>query len=169
MRITTLICLFVLLLTSGCYFHSRDISRLEPFSAYVGKTVTLQRPMALIGGGNWFFPDELRTFHKVDYCLVNVGVLGDWLFTTNYVGIVYGELPVGHRLTILRVCDDADADNEGIIAYCRTQISPDSKDVIVGYGWGMNLCLERAPWEPNTAPNQRESADPRKSRWVPPK
>jgi hypothetical protein len=117
----------------------------------------------LINGGNWFLPNELRTFHAVDYCLV--GIDYSQYPSTNEFGV----LPIGHKLTIMRVCDDADSGSEHIIAYCRTTMPSKEKDVTVGYAWGGGLVLERAPWEPDTVPESRRTLDPQVSHWIPPK
>lgn len=142
--------LFLALLLSSCT-SATNISKVYPFSSYVGKTVTLDRPMAVVPAANiWTWRGKgLLTLA----CSVSRG-----LTNTNDVrtgDTVYALLPAGHQVHIDCVQDEVAFDVEHIVAYGRTTAPPAVKQVRFVYSWGYDWVLEPAPWEPATLPRLR--------------
>jgi hypothetical protein len=140
--------LISLLLLSACT-STTNVSRVYPFSLYVGKTVEINRPMAVVPAYNrWVAGNG------------GVGTLS-WtvskgLENTNDVkGARYAVLPTGHQVRIDKVQDEIVGDSESIVAYGRTVIPPDTKPVKFAYAWGYLWILEPAPWEPENLPKYR--------------
>ena len=145
MEIRFLHCIIVGTLFTGCSF--KDLSKVDPFSDYVGQTVELRRPMSVVERRSIFsLGPGVMTRSPADYGLENVRYP---------ISSAFPELPIGHQLRIESVWDEVVIDGEHIIAYCRTTIPPGTNEVRVAYPWGFIWVLERAPWEPDTVPEYR--------------
>ena len=144
-----LCCLAIAVALAGCT-SATDVSRVYPFNSYVGKTVQIDRPLAVVHTtGGWTGSDGVRTLRW----FTHVG-----LTETNDLKYGYkssGILPVGHIVHIDCVRDEVAFDSESIVAYGRTSIPPKTNLVSFVYAWGFLWTLHIAPWEPETLPQYR--------------
>ena len=142
--------LSLFLLLSACT-STTNISRIYPFSSYVGKTVEINRSMAVVPAYNRWVAGS-----------GGVGTLS-WtvskgLKNTNDVSqgeTVYAVLPAGHQVRIDRVQDEINGDSESIVAYGRTVVPAGTKPARFAYEWGFDWILKPAPWEPDNLPKYR--------------
>jgi hypothetical protein len=142
--------LFSALLLTGC-INSYNISTKKPFQVYVGRTVPLQRPALVVGSASiWTRSDGVSSVLSARYGLIDLDA------TNMGYGPILGELPVGHRVTIDSVRDEAWGDSGQITAYGHTTIPPSTNRVSFIYPWGVAVsALHVAPWEPDvTKKNQ---------------
>lgn len=131
----------------GC--SSTNISNCDPFYDYVGKTVELRRPVAVVARSSvWSGGDGVLSLRPARYGIVDARNRGPYRK-------VYAQLPVGHAVRIEKVRDEVAFDVQHIIAYGRTTIPPRNKEVRFAYPWGALWQLERAPWEPDDTPPRR--------------
>ena len=148
--------LLLALFMGGCT-SSQNISKVYPFSSYVGRTVTIQRPIAVVQTWNiWSGPRGPGGIPTLSSSASRA------LKNTNDVEtgeMVYTVLPMGHPVYLESVRDEIAFDSESIVTYGRTTIPPGEKPVQVAYRWGMLWCLEPAPWEPDTLPKRRYLPD----------
>jgi hypothetical protein len=128
--------------------HARDLSKLDPFCDYVGKTVELRRPMSVVETSNskLFFLPERGVVVKghADRGLAEVGQEGETK--------IFGTLPVGHLIRIARVSEETHFDSGNIIAYGRTKLPSSEKEITFAYVWATGWTLHPAPWEPDETP-----------------
>jgi hypothetical protein len=140
----------------GCT-SSKNISKISPFSEYVGRTVSLNRPMLLLpeGRGMWepaHFP-RLRSspFVLLDYeAARHAGFYSAGRHDTQTQA-----LAAGHAVIIDQVRDEIAFDAANIIAYGRVRPSGFTNDVRFAYAWGQDWILRPAPWEPESVPQIR--------------
>ena len=138
------------LLVAGCV-NSYNISKHSPFRDYVGQTVALQRPALVVGSASiWTRSDGVSSVLFAHYGLIDLDA------TNMGYGPIVGELPVGHRVTIDSVREEAWGDSGQITAYGHTAIPPSTNQVSFVYPWGVAVsALHLAPWEPGaTRKNQ---------------
>jgi hypothetical protein len=142
----------------GCT-SSKDVSKTQPFASYVGRTVVLNRPVALIkeGRGTWapaHFP-RLRSSPFVMLDFQSPAVRGFefrqlYPADTNYITIA-----VGTSVTLESVRDEVVADTQNLVAY-GSLILPDTTNTVrFAYSWGHYWQLRPAPWEPPSTPEIR--------------
>lgn len=140
---------FSALFLAGCV-NSYNVSTKKPFRDYIGQTVPLQRPALVVGSasiwtGSYGVPSVLSArYGLIDLNATNMGY-----------GPILGELPVGHRVTIDSVRDEAWGDAGQITAYGHTAIPPSTNKVSFAYPWGIDPEVSRAPWEPDDTPTTR--------------
>ncbi|HEX4265558.1 MAG TPA: hypothetical protein VH597_14575 [Verrucomicrobiae bacterium] len=153
-----------------------DVSKLQPFSDYVGRTVALNRPMILVkeGRGILGYSDVPRV-HASPYVILETNGCADAIeavgrkeyesfnrsnprpsdaFATKGTPI---ELPAGQWVTITKVSDDVVWDGEEIIAYGKVKPPQFAHEVTFAYGWSTSYLLAPAPWEPATTPPARRN------------
>ena len=150
MRIQILALCYASMLLAGC--SRKDVSNLDPFSGYVGRSVPLARQADVVRRYNplWSGGDGVGSLSSADVGVIN---------TPDYPYIEkIGTLPAGHVVTVDRVVDEVFMDGEHIIAYGRTTLPHSDKEVRFAYAWGTLWMLERAPWEPNKTPATRAPA-----------
>lgn len=139
-------CVVPVLLLVGC--SSVDISNRDPFYDYVGRTVELREPVAVVSRhGYWNGGDGVRSRKSVAYGLVTGSDQG--------YGRVFATLPAGHKVQVDSVWDEVAGDGQQIVAYGRTTIPPATNEVRFAYAWGFIWMLSPAPWEPSNTPKQR--------------
>jgi hypothetical protein len=137
------------LFLAGCD-TSMNVSKNYPFNEYVGKTVELQRPAAVVNRVNgWFSIKGVISMRHARYGLIN-GPPDEQC--RGYYGPVLAVLPAGHKIKIDSVRFEvmAGGDRDQITAYGHTTIPPSIKEVSFAAPWGgdyANLVL-RTPWEP---------------------
>lgn len=132
----------------GC--SSTDVSKREPFMAFVGQTVELRRPMVVVQQKNrWFNGGSVVARRSIDFGLKDIN-------KTDKTDHISAQLPVGHRVRIESIRDEVIVDGEWIVAYGWTTIPPNPKEVRFAYDWGFIWILNRAPWESETVPERRD-------------
>lgn len=145
------------LVLCGC-ISSKNISNRQPFSDYVGKTVTLNRPMILLKEGRGFWTGE-----AVPRVRVSPYVMYDGDKSVEKGAPI--KLPAGQQVKITKVCDEIMGDSANIIAY-GTVVPPNATNRITfGYQWGMIWQLHPAPWEPEGTPELRRRVGALPSHW----
>jgi hypothetical protein len=136
----------LLLLLVGC--SSVDISNRDPFYDYVGRTVELRQPVAVVvRRAYWKGGDGVMARRSASYGLVTGNGQG--------YGRVFSTLPAGHTVRINSVWDEVAGDGQQIVAYGHTTIPPSTNEVSFAYPWGLIWTLYPAPWEPETTPKLR--------------
>jgi hypothetical protein len=136
---------------AGLSVHGRDLSKLDPFCDYVGHSVELRRPMSVIesSSSRIFFSANRGVIVKrhADHGLAEVGQEGE--------SKIFGILPVGHPIRIIRVSEETHFDTANIIAYGRTKLPWNEKEITIAYSWADLWTLHPAPWEPDDTPPVR--------------
>jgi hypothetical protein len=142
------------LLLVGC--SSTNVSNREPLADYVGRTVMLKRPMALIkeGRGIWAW-SHLPRLRKSPYVMLDIDASKKaylHLYPTDTNFIV---LPVGHAVTIGTIRDEiAGIDPVHTTVYGRIILPGTDTPGRFAFGWGDTVRLYPAPWEPDNIPNR---------------
>jgi hypothetical protein len=140
------------LFLAGCD-TSMNVSKNYPFNGYVGKTIELKRPAAIVDG-SWFMVG-MPAVRYARYCLVNGPTDGR---CHGYWGPTLAVLPAGHKITIDKVAYEVWAlgDCDQITAYGHTTIPPSTKEVSFAAPWGGVALgkLWRAPWEADDTPDR---------------
>jgi hypothetical protein len=131
----------------GC--HSVNISNRDPFYDYVGRTVELREPVAVVGRQSYWNGSDrgVRSRKSAAYGLVSGSGHG--------YKAVHAILPAGHKVSLDSVWDEVVFDGQQIVAYGRTTIPPSTKEVRFAYAWGFIWMLKPAPWEPADTPKKR--------------
>src|ERR1051326_1844652 len=141
--------LFVLpaLLLLGC--SSTNVSNREPLADYVGRTVTLNRPMALIKEGRGIMAwSHLPRLRKSPYVMLDTDAsekafLHPYPTDTNVI-----VLAVGYAVTIDTVHDEiAGIDPVHTTVYGRVILPGADAPVRFAFAWGDTVRLFPAPWE----------------------
>lgn len=142
MSIRASILLFLPWLLAGC--SSTNLSKVDPFCDYVGRTVALRQPVDIVKGDEWPSPK---------YYMIPKGsdVMGHGM-------PIFSELPTGHQVHIDSVWNEIGFEYEVIKAYGHTTIPPSTSEIAFSYSWGSGDDLDRAPWEPDTTPVMRRVA-----------
>jgi hypothetical protein len=149
--------LFVLpaLLLLGC--SSTNVSNREPLADYVGRTVTLNRPMALIKEGRGIMAwSHLPRLRKSPYVMLDTDAsekafLHPYPTDTNVI-----VLAVGYAVTIDTVHDEiAGIDPVHTTVYGRVILPGADAPVRFAFAWGDTVRLFPAPWESQNIPNRR--------------
>lgn len=148
MRVIHLAICLASMVLAGC-ISRKDVSNVDPFSDYVGRSVPLKRQAVVVHRYNslWGGDDGVGSLSSADVGVIN---------TPDYPYIEkIDNLPVGHLVKIDRVIDEVVIDGEHIVAYGRTTLPRNGKEVRFAYPWGTLWILERAPWEPQKTPLSR--------------
>lgn len=141
-----LVCVLPVVLLVGC--SSVDISNRDPFYDYVGRTVELREPVAVVGRrGYRSGRDGVPSRKSAAFGIVEGSGQG--------YGPVFSTLPAGHNVHIDSVWDEVAGDGQQIVAYGRTIIPPGTNEVRFAYVWGFIWVLSPAPWEPSGTPKKR--------------
>jgi hypothetical protein len=142
-RLTLILCGAVL---SACASDNiRDLSNRPPFNKYVGRTVPLLRPAYLIEEDFWTGPQY--------------GIMDGWMH-----GALNRPLPVGHPMHVDSVKINPTF-SPCALAVGRTFVPALGKEVSfhlywAGPGVGAAYAIGRAPWEPKSVPEIRNTNDP---------
>jgi hypothetical protein len=143
---------FVLILSiavlSACVSgNNRDIGSRAPFNAYLGRTVTLLRPV-------YVFDNRGESLTMPRYSISDGPI--------NSVPPDYGfcRLPVGHPVHLESVRLKVGFDSGAFpTALGHTFVPKLGKEVDFYYYWGFRQTLFRAPWEPFSVPDRRTIND----------
>ncbi len=158
MTIQTAAIILVLVFVAGC--SSTDVSKLEPFSSYVGQTVELRYPVAVVQRRSMWSAGSSGGVHSHQSAQYGLKAAvakqgGAWLGSAGHDDQIFATLPIQHPVRIVQVLDEVFIDGEQIVAYGRTTIPPGTNEVTFAYAWGFMWRLERAPWEPDSVPEKR--------------
>jgi hypothetical protein len=152
-----LFCCLSALIFCGCV-SSKNVSDLEPFSEYVGKTASLRRPMILVKESRGFWSaSSIPRVHVSPYVMSDPGA-------SEKKGASI-ELPVGQSVRITKVCYEMVGDSSNIIAYGTVMPPGSANRQTFAYRWGGYWELRPAPWEPNDAPPIRRRAGKLPPHW----
>jgi hypothetical protein len=155
MKVRALLFVLPTILLVGC--GSINVANREPLADYVGRTVTLNRPMALIKEGKGIWAQaHLPRLRKSPYVMLDIDASEKaflHLYPTDTNVIV---LPVGHAVTIQTVRDEtAWIDPVHTTVYGRVILPGHHTPVRFAFAWGDTVRLYPAPWEPDNVPNRR--------------
>jgi len=153
-------------LFAGCV-SSKNVSKVPPFSDYVGRTLPLVRPVALIreGMGMWA-PAHFPRLRSSPYVMLDFQspAMGDFHHLeptdTNYVTV-----PSGQLVTIECVRDEIAGEAANLIAYGRIVLPDATNKVRFAYPWGHYWHLRAAPWEPGDTPEVRRPPGKLPAHW----
>lgn len=151
-RVLTLI--VPVLLVAGC--STTNVSNREPLADYVGRTVTLNRPMALLkeGRGVWEW-SHLPRLRKSHYVMLDIDASEKAYLHLLPADTNFIVLPAGHTVTIETVRDEtAFIDATHTTVYGRVTLPGGQKPVRFAFAWGDTVRLYPAPWE-SDVPNRR--------------
>jgi hypothetical protein len=149
MKTNLLAGLAVLWIAQGC--ATSNLSRLDPFSSYIGKSVPLRQPMVLAETGG---------LSPADYMMIKVPDEQDGtpMDEPGLLPEVVEKLPAGHHIRLDRVVDRIVGDGERIIAFGSTILPSTGREIKFEYTWGYFWTLDVAPWEPADTPKRRDRA-----------
>jgi hypothetical protein len=138
------------LVFSGCLVgNNRDLSTLQPYQGFTGRTVPLRRPVYVI-----YYEDETPHYTFSDYPLYSTVFYGER--RQDFVDFGVCRLPAEHPVHIERVRLKMHFENGAIYqALGRTFLPGKDVEVSFFYFWGSNGYLRRAPWETEDVPERR--------------
>ena len=142
------------LLVTGC--RSVDVSAYHLFAPYVGPEMALQRPVLLVAPtGDPAVPGFLPRTGAAKHAML----VDDTEGHPECVELkpkMATQLPAGHIITLQSVREEITLDRQDIIAYGRTRLPGDDREVTFAYHWGQSWQLQPAPWEPGTVQALRQ-------------
>src|SRR5580765_3429017 len=150
---------------AGC-MSSRNISKVPPFSEYVGRTLPTVRPVALIkeGRGIWgtsHFP-RLR---NSPYVMLDLDPANKFFTSLSWSDTNYLTFPAGAAVSITQVRDEIVADAAHLVAYGTLTLPGSTNQVRFAYSWGEYWHLRAAPWEPKETPEIRRPPGKNPPHW----
>ena len=139
----------------GC--HSIDVSKLEPFDNYVGCSVLLQRPMALVRESRGMMSrSHLPRLRTSPYVMLDIQESEKSFLHLYPTDTNVTVLPTGHSVTIRTVRNEiAFVDPVYTTVYGELILPGGKRSVRFAYAWGDTLRLFPAPWEPDSVPRRR--------------